>query len=156
MEQPLEPFYPPAEARSVLSVSGATLRRMAKDYEQVFGDLPRNPRGDRLYPQEALERVQAARVLRDRGDLVSLEAALRALSSGEASPVDVPLHLPTEATGAALTLILDELRGLRTAVERLEQQNAALSENMKALEPVRSGERTLLERLVARWVALWR
>jgi hypothetical protein len=77
-------LYAPAEAERQLGVKGSTLRNYAKAYEQVFGDLPRGGRGERLWSAEALERLSAARILLQDGKAISLELALELIAKGDA------------------------------------------------------------------------
>ena len=119
---------------------------MVKDYEAVSGDLPREG-SMRLYPEEAVERLEAARTLRDQGGLSSLEAALQALASGQLEPNDVqPLAQVSDADRTLLEL-REEVRSLTRAVGTLIEQNRVLHEQMKALEPARSPKR---------WWQIWR
>lgn len=126
MSDGLETLYPPGEAANVLKCSGAALRRMASDYEAVHGELPRNDQGHRFYPAIALERLEAARRLRDGGGVQSLEVALHALKQGVSAP---PSVAPEEDE------LLEAVRSLTRAVGRLEAEISELKAQQKALEP---------------------
>jgi hypothetical protein len=137
-------LYPPREAARLLEVSGSGLRRLAEIYAEVHGELPRDEstkgeRKARLWPAEALERLQKARALVDAKRYGSIRDALEALERGEVAPEASPPAVPpadelrrrVEALAAlpgqlgelearqaeALTL----LRDLLAKVERLEQ-----------------------------------
>ena len=134
-------YYAPAEAARVLGVSAATQRRMARIYEDTCGELHRNERGDRLWTREALERMVSARELHQAGRAVSIEAGLETVMRGDAEPGQA-VTLTAQPTAEPLELVLRELQTLRGAVEgltavveRLETENRALREEVKALEP---------------------
>ncbi len=83
---------PPKEAARRLGVASSTLRRLAPTYEAVHGLLPwegDEAGGGRLWPGEAVERVQAARALVAEGRAKSLESALHALARGAPPPSGV-------------------------------------------------------------------
>lgn len=121
-----ETLYPPGEAKRLLGCSGAALRRMAADYETVHGDLPRNDQGHRLFPAQALERLDQARRLRDAGGVQSLEVALHALNQGVSAP---------PAVSNEEDELLEAVRSLTRAVGRLEAEISELKAQQKALEP---------------------
>ena len=125
-------LLPPALAARALEVSPATLRRYAALWERLVGPLPRDPRGGRLWPKEALARLRAAREAHLREGLPLEEALARVQGDFPA------LALPSE--GEALAL----LRALAERLERgegelraLREENARLREALKALEPPR-------------------
>ena len=128
--------YPPAEAARQLAVSATTQRRMARVYEDVCGDLPRNDRGDRLWTREALEYIASARELHRMGQAVSIEAALQTVTRGEAETGQA-VDRSAGVTAEPWERILEELQALRGAVERLTADNKALREELKALPPAR-------------------
>ncbi len=105
----------PKEAARRLGVAPSTLRRLAPTYEAVHGPLPwegDEAGGGRLWPGEAVERVQAARALVGEGRAKSLESALRALAGGAPPPSGV-LARPDEALE-----LVEALRGELEAVRR--------------------------------------
>ena len=134
--------YSPGEAAKQLEVSTATLRRMAGVYERVHGELPRTARGDRYFPEVVLERLSAARVLRDRGDLANLEAALRSLQDG-----DAPVIAQLDDKDQLLLELVEEVRSLKRAVEQLTEQNNVLHAQLAPPPRERSGKR---------WWQFWR
>ena len=70
-------------AANKLGISKASLNRMAPIYEQVHGELPRGGRHVRLWPLEAIERIQSARRAVKERRVESIEAALRGLETPE-------------------------------------------------------------------------
>ncbi len=112
-----------AAAANVLGISTTTLNRLAPIYEQVHGELPRGGRHVRLWPLEAIERIQSARLAVKERRAESLEAALR----GFYTPEDLQsFRLPTsisegtletQASPRALEELAGELHALREAVE---------------------------------------
>lgn len=154
-------LYPPREAARLLEVSGSGLRRLAEIYAEVHGELPRDDstkgeRKARLWPAEALERLQAARALVQANRYPSIKEALEALEHGEVAPEASPPAVPpadelrrrvealAELPGRLGELetrqseALDLLRELLAKVERLEQtvekQAAELREGRRDAE----------------------
>lgn len=115
--------YPSREVQERLGVSPSGLRRLAAIYERAVGPLPRDERG-RVWPEAALEALQAAREAVQSQRAVSIEAALRGQEiEGVADPLPTPPR-PSETNLDAATAILEELQALRRL---LEEQNARLS-----------------------------
>jgi hypothetical protein len=129
------------EVAKQLGISGPGLRRLAVVYERVYGELPRDDRG-RLWPEEALARLQAARAAVGEGRAASTEAALRAGDDGEVVVVDLDRRYPAPSKAAddradALEKLLEELRLLRGAVEGMSRRLATMEiENRKLREAV--------------------
>lgn len=75
-------YYTSVQAAERLSVSESGLRKYAGAYEQVFEPLPRNIEGivGRCWPEEALERIEAARALVDSHHVTSMLKALELVS----------------------------------------------------------------------------
>ena len=116
--------YPSREVQERLGVSPSGLRRLAAIYERVVGPLPRDERGQ-VWPEAALETLQAAREAVQKQRAVSIEAALRGQEiEGVADrPLPTPPR-PSETNVDVGAAILEELRALRRLVE---EQNARLS-----------------------------
>lgn len=128
--------YAPADVAARLGVSGAGLRRLAVVYERVHGVLGRDPRLGRVWPQEAVERLERARKIVRTGRAMSVETALALLASGEVDP-NYSQQRPTlgeshsvSSQDQVLEGLMGELRALRQAVEEqnrhlyvLEQEN---------------------------------
>jgi hypothetical protein len=111
---PQEQVYSPHDVAFQLGITTAALRRLAQAYERTFGELARDSRSGRVWPQEALDRLKRARTAVQDGRYVSVEVALRAIADGgdiEAMPARV--GTPEDA-GQQL---LNELRALREAVD---------------------------------------
>jgi hypothetical protein len=122
-----------------LDISLPSLRRLAVVYERVYGELPRDDRG-RLWPEEAVARLQAARAAAGEGRAASVEAALRAGDGGGVVVVDRRYPAPSKAADVradALEKLLEELRVLRGAVEGMSRRLATMEiENRKLREAV--------------------
>lgn len=134
MESPDSREGEPLLAARTLGVSPATLRRYAALWERAVGPLPRDPRGGRLWPPEALARLQAARERHSREGL-PLEEALAGAASSEGN-----LPAPPSAAGEALLLLRDLatcLEGVEGELRALREENARLREALKALDPPR-------------------
>ena len=76
-------MHPPADVARRLGISGAGLRRLAQGYERVFRPLPRDPKHGRLWPEDAIRYMEAARAMVGAGKAVSVEAALDTLARGD-------------------------------------------------------------------------
>jgi hypothetical protein len=130
--------YGPADVATRLGVSSAGLRRLAAVYERVYGELARDPRHGRVWPQEAVERLERARGMVRAGQAVSVEAALNSLAFGEPGADDPE---PTALARApeeqdrdhALGAVVGELRALRWAVEEQNRRLHALEEENRQL-----------------------
>lgn len=114
----------PGEVADHLRVSAPTVRRMAKHYEEVFGVLPRDERDRRLWPLEAVRRVQAAHQALGSGRLASLERALELVRDGEELPQRVTLPVERDV----LVELLEEVRALRALTEAQGRELAHLRE----------------------------
>ena len=122
-----------AAAANVLGISTATLNRIAPIYEQVHGELPRGGRHVRLWPLEAIERIQSARRAVKERRVESIEAALR----GFENPEDLQsFQLQARIAGGTLET--------RASPRTLEE----LAEEMHALREVVEDQNTLLNTLV--------
>lgn len=125
-------IYHPGDVATRLGISGAGLRRLAAAYERAMGELPRDERG-RVWPEDAIERLERARAAVQEGQAVSVEGALRA-DDGEGGP-DLPATPRRGFYGNAgpAEAILEELRGLRNAVEENNRRLAAMEEENRRL-----------------------
>jgi hypothetical protein len=132
-EHQVEPQYvmPPKEAARRLGVAASTLRRLAPTYERVHGPLPwegDEAGGGRMWPGEAVARVQAARALVEEGRAKSLESALRALAGGAPPPSGV-LSRPDPEEMPRLPPEAEELiEALRTELEEARRERADMRE----------------------------
>jgi hypothetical protein len=123
--------FTPAEAQQMLGVSDASLRRLARAYERVYGELP-TVNQTRIYPDEALKRIQAAREVLQQGKAASFERALEMLSRSTADPEDL---LAQPNMPEPVELVLNELRAIHARLDGIEEENRALREQLKALTP---------------------
>ncbi|AEB11628.1 MerR family transcriptional regulator [Marinithermus hydrothermalis] len=112
----------PAQAAERLGISAAQLRKYAPIYEERFGTLPRDARGRRVYPQEAVARLEAARALIREGKAESIRAALEQLSAAQAWEGEDP--------------VLAELRRIRELLEVHQRRLARLEEETRGLREV--------------------
>jgi hypothetical protein len=124
-----------------LGISLPGLRRLAVVYERVYGELPRDDRG-RLWPEEAVARLQAARAAVGEGRAVSTEAALRAGGDSEEVVVIEPSRAADDRADA-LEKLLEELRLLRGAVEGMSRRLATMEIENRELREAVSGSREL-------------
>ncbi len=132
---PEQRVYAPRDVAARLGISVAGLRRLAVQYERTFGDLPRDERG-RLWPEDAVERLEAAHDLVRAGHAVSTEAALR--GRVEWGP-PVGIGAEPAATGGIRDPKDAAARELRTLRWAIEEQNRIMEGVARALE--RQGER---------------
>lgn len=103
----------------MLGISPGTLRRVAVTYEAVYEDLPTDSRG-RVYPDEAINRLSAARALLSERRAATFEQALRLGASGAA------IDLPADTQD-----IFTEVQRLR---QQLARQHEALEHQTALLE----------------------
>lgn len=128
--------YPPSEVQGRLGVSASGLRRLAGIYERSVGQLPRDERG-RVWPEEAIGILEAARAAVREQRAVSIEAALRGQEAphggaGDPEMVNVPEAPFGGIRGGSgpAEAILEELRALR---ELVEEQNRRIRELEEAV-----------------------
>ena len=133
MEQQI---FTPAHVAEKLGVSITRLRSIAADYEAVFGRLPSSPMNatHRVWTEEAVKRVEQARTMVDRRQVVGLRHALEVLQSGDQPPApqgsdseaslaltpDQMKDLLQEAISAALQPLFAEREILLSRIEGLE------------------------------------
>jgi hypothetical protein len=124
-------------AAKILGVSTTTLNWLAPIYEQVRGELPRGGRHVRLWPLEAIERIQSAGWAVTERRAESLEAALRGIETPEdlqsfrLQARSLGGTLETRASPRALEELAEELHALREVVEN---QNTLLRDQADRLE----------------------
>ena len=106
-----------------LGVSASGLRRLAAIYEGVFGELPKDAMGGRLWEAQAVARLEAAKMLVDAGRVKSVKDALkRPKDQVEAELETLPQKVDASE---ALALVLAELCDLREQVSALQQRQLA-------------------------------
>lgn len=121
-------------AAGQLGVSASGLRRLAIIYETVFDELPRKPRSNnRLFPQEAVERLQAARGLLQAEKYRTISEALEALKYGLVAEDEIEVSQPvTQASLQALEVLIAEIQGLREDLKKSREDNASLQSQLVA------------------------
>jgi hypothetical protein len=139
-------IYSPGDVAERLGVSDQRLRQLAAVFERVRGELPRDDRRARVWPEESVEELEKARAAVQERRATGVEAALR----GEVAPVGVEAPKPPARTVtgdiAALAELVEELRGLREAVE---EQNRLLRDQGERLEALERENRELRAALPA-------
>jgi DNA-binding transcriptional MerR regulator len=126
--RPVVTLFEAGSAAERLGVSPSGLRRLAVIYEEVHGELPRRSKSNnRLWPEEALERLQAARRLLEQDRCKTIFEALEALERG-VTPENVSEDLETpqtvlrQPTEGALQVLIAEIQALRREVAELRQE----------------------------------
>jgi hypothetical protein len=131
----------PGEAARVLGVSPSGLRRLAVVYGEVYSDLEKDAGGtSRMWPREAVVRLQAARALMAAGQARSVRDALRAVEGGATPPVEM-----ATASGdvvAALGVVATRLEAVLDSNRRLEAEVAALRSEVEGLRALPASERS--------------
>jgi DNA-binding transcriptional MerR regulator len=153
--RPVVTLFEAGSAAERLGVSPSGLRRLAVIYEEVHGELPRRPKSNnRLWPEEALERLQAARRLLEQDKCKTIFEALEALERG-VTPENVSEDLETpqtalrQPTEGALQVLIAEIQALRREVAELRQERQL--EPATKVEPKEREKHGVLVRL-AMWV----
>jgi hypothetical protein len=108
-------FRSPRETAELLSVSPSGLRRLAEIYSAVCGELPRDPKTrGRLWPEEAVGELLAARRLVLANRASSIREALEAIRRGEAESAELDgVESPSGSLAGRVDGLADEVRELR-------------------------------------------
>lgn len=115
----------PGDVARRLGVSPSGLRRLAGVYSAVFGELPKDSSGtSRLWPAEAVGRLERARALLAEGRARSIRDALLAVEGGA-----VPRLEPALQDGR----VAEALGVVAARLEALELSNAVLKREVMAL-----------------------
>jgi hypothetical protein len=131
----------PGEAARVLGVSPSGLRRLAVVYGEVYGVLEKDAGGtSRIWPREAVVRLQAARALMAAGQARSIRDALRAVEGGVAPVVEMAVS--DGRVEAALGVVATRLEALQDSNRRLEAEVAALRLEVEGLRALPASERS--------------
>lgn len=120
----------PAQAADRLGVSGTALRRASPIYELIFGPLPREGKGGRLWPAEAVERLRLAFEAAHSNRVVSVKAALELLSNGDGLPLAQASGVIEELDALPVAALLLELM---TEVKAIRTENAELAREVAAM-----------------------
>ena len=136
-------IYAPGDVAGRLGISGQRVRQLAAVYERVHGPLPRDRRG-RVWPEEAVERLEGAHAAVGGGRAASVEQALRAPeSAAEGATGAGPNQAPGRGTRGdteALGALVSEMQLLRGAVEGMSRRMASLErDNRELREAVGAG-----------------
>lgn len=130
----------PGEAARRLKVSPSGLRRLATVYGEVFGELQKDAGGtSRVWPREAVMRLQAARALMAAGQARSVRDALVAVEGGASPRVEV-----ATAGGdvlGALGVVASRLEAVLASNERLEAEVRALRSELAEVRALPASER---------------
>jgi hypothetical protein len=108
-------FRSPRETAELLSVSPSGLRRLAEIYSAVCGELPRDAKTrSRLWPEEAVGELLAARRMILASRASSIREALEAIRRGDAEPAELAgSGSPAASLAVRVDGLADEVRELR-------------------------------------------
>ncbi len=128
MNDATEVVLSPGEAARRLGVSPSGLRRLAGPYGAVFGELPKDSAGtSRIWPQEAVGRLERARALMAAGQARSIRDALLAVEGGAVATADAALQLGEQGR------VVEALGVVATQLEAVLRSNARLEAEVEAL-----------------------
>lgn len=134
-EQASGMLYPPAEAAKLLKVSVLGLRRYGLLYEEIFGPLPRDPQGRRLWTPGAVERLRRAKALMGEGRAVSIQTALEMDDTPVQDVQEVTSYDPSNEALRRLSGALDTITRLEQTNQKLLQEVSALRERLEEGDP---------------------
>ncbi|UCH24544.1 MAG: hypothetical protein JSV66_11365 [Trueperaceae bacterium] len=123
-------LFSPRAVQERLEVNDSTLRRYARAYETVWGSLPKDYRRSRLYPAEAVTRLERAKGLVDSGKVHSFRQALESLKSGHPPSGEPVERLENPRISDALRVIHEEILALRAEVAEVRRQNRELTRRL--------------------------
>ncbi len=114
----------PGDVARRLGVSPSGLRRLAGVYGAVFGELPKDSSGtSRLWPTEAVGRLEQARALMAAGQARSIRDALLAVEGGAVPRLEPALQ--DGRVAEALGIVAARLEALEESNRRLEREVTA-------------------------------
>jgi DNA-binding transcriptional MerR regulator len=133
-DRPLVTLLEAGMAAEQLGVSASGLRRLAIIYETVYEKLPRKPRSNnRLFPEEAVERLQAARALLQAEKFRTINEALEGIKYGLVAEDEIEASQANkEPAPQALELLIAEIQGLRKDLKQAREDNVALQNQLRA------------------------
>ncbi len=123
--------YSPHDVAERMGISGQRLRQLARSYERVRGDLPRDERG-RVWPEEAVEELERSRELVRVGRASGIEQALQGELISEGTETPPATRNPSGSDIAAE--FAGELRAMREAIEEQNRILEAMTTRMEDLE----------------------
>ncbi len=131
----IEVVLSPGEAARRLEVSPSGLRRLATVYAGVYGPLPKDSAGtSRIWPQEAVGRLERARALMAAGQARSIRDALLAVEGGAVATADAALQLGEQGkVTQALGVVATQLEAVLLSNARLEREVEALRQEVGEL-----------------------
>lgn len=145
--QPMMMLLEPSTAAKRLGVSASGLRRLAPLYESVHGELPRRGSGDeskraRLWPEEAVERLQDARKLVELERCRTISEGLRAIESGislddveiEPTSSQIASDVALRQTLGVLLERMQTLEALPRQIQELQSEVTELRQELKQRE----------------------
>lgn len=137
IEQAEAPVLSPAEAADRLGIRAAMLRRYAASYEKTFGPLPRDERGSRRYPVEAISRFVMVRDLYRTSVVSSILEGFEHLKKPEiertAGTVDLPVTSTEQLVKRVLTEIEASSQKQHALLVDLERETRILREQVEQL-----------------------
>ncbi len=130
----VEVVLSPGEAARRLGVSPSGLRRLAGVYGAVFKELPKDSSGtSRIWPQEAIGRLERARALMAAGQARSVADGLRAVEGGAVASQEAALALGRDGRMVeALGVVSAQLEAVLEGNRRLEAEVRILREEVEA------------------------
>ena len=119
---------------SLLTMVVSWLRRLAAVYAGVHGALPKDSAGtSRIWPQEAVGRLERARALMAAGQARSVADGLRAVEGGAVASQEAALALGRDGRVVeALGVVSAQLEAVLEGNRRLEAEVRALREEVEA------------------------
>jgi DNA-binding transcriptional MerR regulator len=134
VDRPIVTLFEAGMAAEQLGVSASGLRRLAIIYETVYEELPRKPRSNnRLFPEEAVERLQAARGLLQAERYRTINEALEAIKYGLVAENEIEASQAIrEPVPQALEVLVGEIQGLREDLKRAREDYAVLQSQLQA------------------------
>ncbi len=121
-------YLTPGDAAQRLGVSASGLKRLAKIYAELYGPLPRDSADNRLWPSDAIERLEAARALVETKRISSIKEALHAVDRG----IDVPA-VDLAAPPSTLDVLRERLEALTLLPMKVEALEARQTEAIELL-----------------------
>lgn len=123
----------PGDVARRLGVSSSGLRRLAAVYAEVYGPLQKDAGGtSRLWPPEAVDRLERARALMAAGQARSIKDALLAADRGVQPRLEVAVQ--DGRVAEALGVVAARLEAVQESNARLERKVDALTERNGQLE----------------------
>jgi DNA-binding transcriptional MerR regulator len=134
VNRPVDIMLEAGAAAERLKVSASGLRRLAVIYESVYKELPRKLRSNnRLFPEEAVERLQAARGLLQAERYRTINEALEAIKYGLVAENEIEASQAIrEPVPQALEVLVGEIQGLREDLKRAREDYAVLQSQLQA------------------------